>query len=102
METTTDTKSNITLGRAILSYKTLFFIVVTTISSAFSPVMNKSQKAALVKTYTNRSDPQLRSLLLKHITHHLTVLTSTVSSFITSNFRNWKVVALSGSKIQPN
>ena len=48
METTTDTKSTITLLiEKILSYKTLFFNIVTTIGYALSPAMNKSLHAAL-------------------------------------------------------
>lgn len=41
----------------ILSYKTLFFSLVTTISHAFLLVMNKSLHAMLVKISTNRGDP---------------------------------------------
>ena len=58
----------------ILSYETLFFGMVTTISSAFLPAMNKSLHAALVKIWTSRGDPLLP--LLKCATLHcLTVLT---------------------------
>ena len=56
----------------ILSYETLFFIIIIAISCAFSLVMNKSLHAALVKIYTSRSEPQL--LLFKCITYCLTVL----------------------------
>ena len=49
-ETMTDTKTTITLFiEQILSYKTLFFNTVTTVSYAFSPVMNKRLHANLVK-----------------------------------------------------
>jgi len=41
----------------ILSYKMLFFNVVTTISSAFLPVMNKSLYAALTRICTSKGDP---------------------------------------------
>jgi len=37
----------------ILSYKTLFFDIVTTIGYALSPAMNKSLHAALVKIRTS-------------------------------------------------
>jgi len=44
METTTDAQITITLfNEAILSYKTQFFNIVTTISYAFSPVISKSR-----------------------------------------------------------
>jgi len=49
MKMTTDTKSTITLFEQILSYKTLFFNIVTTTGYAFSPAMNKSLHAALIK-----------------------------------------------------
>jgi len=72
METTTETKNTIKLMEQILSYETLFFIIIIAISCAFSLVMNKSLHAALVKIYTSRSEPQL--LLFKCITYCLTVL----------------------------
>ena len=77
METTTNIKSTITPIEQILSYKTLFVNIVTTISYAFSLAMSKSLHSTLVKIGT-RSDPV--SSLLKHTTHHPTVLTSTVWS----------------------
>ena len=40
----------------ILSYKTLFFSIVTTISYAFLPAMNKILHAALVKICTSGGD----------------------------------------------
>ena len=55
METTTDTQSTIMLllleilTEKTLRYKTLFFNVVTTISYAFLPLVNKSLHATLVK-----------------------------------------------------
>jgi len=49
METTTETKNTIKLMEQILSYETLFFIIIIAISCAFSLVMNKSLHAALVK-----------------------------------------------------
>ena len=49
----------------ILSYKTLFFNIVTTISSAFLPVMNKSLHAALITICTSAGDPLLLLPLLK-------------------------------------
>ena len=57
----------------ILSYKAQSFNIVTTISHAFLPTMNKSLRAALVTICTSGGDPHS----LKCITHHLTVLTST-------------------------
>ena len=62
----------------ILSYKALFFNTATTTSSAFSPVMNKSLHAILIKICTSWGDTLLLSPLLKHTTHYLTVFTSTV------------------------
>jgi len=59
----------------ILSYKALF-LIVTTISYAFLPAMNKSLHAVLIKIYTSRGGPLAQ--LQKCITHHLTALTSTV------------------------
>ena len=50
METTIDTKCTIAqFDRQILSYKTLFFNTVITISCAFSPAMNKSLHVMLIK-----------------------------------------------------
>ena len=63
METTTDTKTTITL--LDISYKTLFFHIITTISYTFSPVMNKNLHAVLVKICTSRGDPLSLSALLK-------------------------------------
>ena len=57
MGATTYIKSTITLTEQILSYKTLFFNIVTTISYAFSPEMNNSMHAALTKTCTSGGDP---------------------------------------------
>ena len=45
----------------ILSYKTLFFDIVTTIGYALSPAMNKSLHAALVKTRTSGGGPLFHS-----------------------------------------
>ena len=41
----------------IVSYKTLFFNILTTISYAFLPAMSKSLHATLVKICTCESDP---------------------------------------------
>jgi len=46
----------------ILSYKTLFFDIVTTSDYALSPEMNKSLHAALVKIYTSGGGPLFHSL----------------------------------------
>lgn len=64
----------------ILSYRTLFFNAVTVISNVFMPVINKSLNAALVKIGMNGDDPLLLLPILKHTTHHVTVLPSTVWS----------------------
>jgi len=44
----------------ILSYKTLFFNIVSTISCAFSPEMNKRLHAALMKICTSGGYPLLK------------------------------------------
>ena len=62
-----------------LSYDTLFFNIVNTISSTFSPVMNKSLHATLAKIYTRGGNPLLLSLLPKLTTHCLSVLKSMFS-----------------------
>ena len=49
METTTDSKSTIMLMEQNLSYKMLFFNIVTAISYTISPVINKNLHAVLVK-----------------------------------------------------
>ena len=54
------------LMEQIFSYKTLFFSIVTTISSAFLPAMNKSPHAALIQTCPSRDDPLLLLPLLNH------------------------------------
>jgi len=46
----------------MLSYKTLFFDIVTTIGHALSPAMNKSLHAALVKICTSRGGPLFHNL----------------------------------------
>ena len=63
----------------ILSYKTLFFNIVTTIGCAFLPAMNVLQ-ATFVAICVTGGDPLSLSPLLKHATHRLTMLTSTVCS----------------------
>ena len=75
--------------KQILSYKALFFIIVTAISYAFSPTMNKSLHAVLIKICTNRGDPLLLSPLMKHTTHCLTVLTSTLWSPLMFSKHHW-------------
>lgn len=67
--------------KRILSYKILFFSIVTSTSYAFLPAMNKSLHAVLVDismVVWNVACLTLLSLLLKHTTHCLTVLTSMV------------------------
>ena len=49
----------------MLSYKTLFFNIVTTTSCVFSPAMNKSPSAVLIKIYTSRGYLLLLLPLLK-------------------------------------
>ena len=88
METTVNAMSIVTLLEQILTYRTLFFNIVTTMSYAFLPVMNKSMHAMLVKTCTGGGDP----LLLKCTTHHLTVFTSTVWSPETFSKHQWMSV----------
>ena len=64
----------------ILSYRTLLFNIVHTVSYAFSLAMNKSLHTMLIKIYTSRSDPLLLLQFLKYTMHHLTVLTPHVVS----------------------
>ena len=53
--------NNSILMERILSYKTLFFNVVTTISYAFLPAMNKSLHTMLIEVCISRSDPLFHS-----------------------------------------
>jgi len=65
----------------ILSYKILFFSIVSTISYTFSPVMNKSLPAAHIKVCMSGADPLFhscyediiarKSLPMQSILHHL-------------------------------
>jgi len=55
----------------ILSYKTLFFNVVTTISNAFLPVINKSLRATPVKICVSGGDPLFHSCCHSIITRKL-------------------------------
>jgi len=59
----------------ILSYKMLFFSIVSTMSFAFLPVVYRSLHAVLVTICTRRSDPLSVLLTLKCTTHQLTALT---------------------------
>ena len=81
METTTDTKSTITLcDRSNSRLQTTVFLV-STISYAFSPAKNKSLHVTLVEICTSGGDPLFLSSLLKHSPlQHLTVLTPTIWS----------------------
>jgi len=63
----------------IPSYRTLFFNIVTTMSYAFSPAMNKLH-AAFIKICTSRQWPTVSVAMLKRTTCHFTALTSTVWS----------------------
>ena len=56
METTTDTKNTNCLIEQILSYKTLFFNIVTTIRYTFSQSMDKSLHAKFLKICTSGGD----------------------------------------------
>ena len=78
MGATTYIKSTITLTEQILSYKTLFFNIATTISYALSPVMKKSLHATLITICTRGGDPLSLSPLQKCTTHRITVHTCTV------------------------
>ena len=69
METATKTKSTLCLIEQILSYKTVFFNIVTTISYVFSPVMNFRLHAMLIKTCISGGDPQLLASLLNCTAH---------------------------------
>jgi len=60
----------------ILCYEALFFNIVTTISYAISPAVNKSLHATLIKI-CNKSDSVSLLPLLKCTTHYLTVFTCT-------------------------
>ena len=51
----------ITLIVQIHSYKMLFFNIITTISYAFSPEMNKSLHVMLIKICTSGCDPLFHS-----------------------------------------
>jgi len=62
----------------ILSYKTLFFYIVTTISYAFLPAV-KSLCAAIVKICTSGDGPQSLLTHLKCTVYSFTVPTSTFS-----------------------
>ena len=64
----------------IISYKTLFFSIVTTINYAFLPEVSKSLHAILIKICSSRCNILSLLLLLKHTTHHFSVFVSTVQS----------------------
>ena len=66
--------NSIALREQILSYKALFFNIVTTISYAFSPVMKRSLHSALLKICTRGGDP-LSLLPLPHHAHIHCLLT---------------------------
>ena len=80
----------------ILSYKTLFFNVIITLSYVFLPTMNKILYAVLVKICTSGDDLQSLSSVLKGTTHCLTVLTSTVWSPSVFNKCQWVPFFLNG------
>ena len=62
METTLIQRAQLhCLIELILSYKTLFFNIVTTISYAFLLTMSKSLHAMLMKICTSRGDPPFHS-----------------------------------------
>jgi len=78
MKAITEKMNTVTQIEQILSYKILFFNIGTTISSAFSPAMNKSLHNVLVKISTGGNDQLSLLPLLKRTTQHLTVLRFTV------------------------
>jgi len=53
----------------IISYKTLFLNIVTIISYAFLPALNKSLHAALVKIYTSEGD-HCFTAAMENVAHH--------------------------------
>ena len=57
MEATTDRKSNDNLIEQIPNSKTLFFNIVSVVSYAFSPTMNKNLHAVIIEIYTSGGDP---------------------------------------------
>ena len=65
----------------ILCYKILFFSIVTTISYAFSPAMNKSVHVVLIIICTSRGDSlyELYGVVLESLLVHLS-LTGTEGS----------------------
>ena len=69
------------MTKQVLNCKTLFFNIVTTISYAFLPLMNKILHAAFTKICIKGGDPLSLSPLLKCTAHCLTVLTSTPKMF---------------------
>ena len=74
----------------IVSYKTIFFNVVSTINDSFLPAINKSQYVMLIKICTSWCDS-----LLKSSTHHLTVLTPAIwSPKMFSKCQGMSVVAI--------
>jgi len=77
----------------ILSYKSLFFNTVTTISSAFLPVINKNLLAALIKACTSTGESMPLLPLLECTSYHLTVLTFTVCLHkFSANISEWQWV----------
>ena len=78
------------LIQQILSYKTLFYKIVTVMNYAFLSAMNYSLHAVLIKICTRGGDTL--SPLLKNTTHHLTVLTFTVGSRETFSKCQWMSV----------
>jgi len=106
METTTDTKSTIILfDRANSQLQNTIFQLITSITYAFSPVVNKSLPAALLKKKNLHVCPfqlvchiALLSPLLKHTTHWFTVLISTVWSLSTFRKHWWMSMAAIVSK----
>jgi len=81
METTT--KHTVTLpARANSQLQTPFFSIVTTISYAFSPVMNKDLHAMLIKICTTGGDPLSLSSLMKQIMHYPSPHCSHIHSWV--------------------
>ena len=70
----------------ILSYKTLFFDVVTAIGYAMPPAMNKNLHAPLVKICTSGGDPQSHGNLISNEYWRESSISTAKSPTSASNF----------------
>ena len=81
----------------ILSYEAVLFNAVTTISFAFSPALNKSMHAVLVKICASRGDPPLLLVLLKpppapHCAHiHCLISINVQQVSMGATFSTWRI-----------